>query len=74
MSLLVLPMKNYTLSPGYFGTRIFTAYHTCVPVAVRYGVTVNDELCASAQVVCVGSIAELEQLTGVKVTDLHRET
>ncbi|KAG7319032.1 hypothetical protein KOW79_017506, partial [Hemibagrus wyckioides] len=26
------------------------------------------------EVVCVGSIAELEQLTGVKVTDLHRET
>ncbi|XP_014670049.1 PREDICTED: isoleucine--tRNA ligase, cytoplasmic-like [Priapulus caudatus] len=26
------------------------------------------------EVVCIGSIAELEQLTGVKVTDLHRET
>ncbi|GAA6107926.1 isoleucine--tRNA ligase, cytoplasmic [Tachysurus ichikawai] len=26
------------------------------------------------EVVCVGSIAELEQLTGVKVADLHRET
>lgn len=25
------------------------------------------------QVVCVGSMAELEELTGVKVTDLHRE-
>ncbi|XP_015256074.1 PREDICTED: isoleucine--tRNA ligase, cytoplasmic [Cyprinodon variegatus] len=25
------------------------------------------------EVVCVGSIAELEELTGVKVTDLHRE-
>lgn len=46
----------------------------CVTVTVRYRVTVNEELCASAQVVCVGSIAELEQLTGVKVADLHRET
>lgn len=27
----------------------------------------------SAQVVCVGSMLELEELTGVKVTDLHRE-
>uniref|UniRef100_G3NVR3 Isoleucine--tRNA ligase, cytoplasmic n=1 Tax=Gasterosteus aculeatus aculeatus TaxID=481459 RepID=G3NVR3_GASAC len=26
------------------------------------------------EVVCVGSIAELEELTGVKVTDLHRES
>lgn len=25
------------------------------------------------QVVCVGSMAELEELTGFKVTDLHRE-
>lgn len=25
------------------------------------------------QVVCVGSMAELEELSGVKVTDLHRE-
>lgn len=25
------------------------------------------------QVVCVGSMAELEELTGVRVTDLHRE-
>jgi hypothetical protein len=24
--------------------------------------------------VCIGSIAELESLTGIKVTDLHRET
>ncbi|XP_058855775.1 isoleucine--tRNA ligase, cytoplasmic-like [Acipenser ruthenus] len=26
------------------------------------------------EVVCVGSVAELEELTGVKVTDLHRES
>ncbi|XP_034389757.1 isoleucine--tRNA ligase, cytoplasmic [Cyclopterus lumpus] len=26
------------------------------------------------EVVCVGSIAELEELTGVKITDLHRES
>ena len=26
-----------------------------------------------AKVVCVGSIAELEELSGVKITDLHRE-
>lgn len=25
------------------------------------------------QVVCIGSMTELEELTGVKVTDLHRE-
>lgn len=25
------------------------------------------------EIVCVGSIAELERLTGTKVTDLHRE-
>merc|ERR1719428_833250 len=25
------------------------------------------------EIVCVGSIAELEELTGTKVTDLHRE-
>ena len=28
---------------------------------------------ASYQVVCIGSVEELEQLSGVKVTDLHRE-
>lgn len=68
----MLPMKKYTLSLRYFRKRIFTVYHMCV--AVRYGATINEELCASVQVVCVGSIAELEQLTGVKVADLHRET
>ena len=26
-----------------------------------------------AKVVCVGSIAELEELSGVKISDLHRE-
>lgn len=25
------------------------------------------------EVVCVGSIAELEELTGIELTDLHRE-
>lgn len=30
-------------------------------------------VCVHVQVVCVGSIVELEELTGVKVTDLHRE-
>uniref|UniRef100_A0A665UDA6 Isoleucine--tRNA ligase, cytoplasmic n=1 Tax=Echeneis naucrates TaxID=173247 RepID=A0A665UDA6_ECHNA len=32
---------------------------------------ISDDL---EEVVCVGSIAELEELTGVKVTDLHRES
>ncbi|XP_036387255.1 isoleucine--tRNA ligase, cytoplasmic [Megalops cyprinoides] len=32
---------------------------------------VSDDL---EEVVCVGSLAELEELTGVKVTDLHRES
>ncbi|XP_057887806.1 isoleucine--tRNA ligase, cytoplasmic [Melospiza georgiana] len=32
---------------------------------------VSDDL---EEVVCVGSMAELEELTGVKVTDLHRES
>ncbi|NXD37747.1 SYIC protein, partial [Copsychus sechellarum] len=32
---------------------------------------VSDDL---EEVVCVGSIAELEELSGVKVTDLHRES
>ena len=36
--------------------------------AVRLCVCVSVD-----QVVCVGSMAELEELTGVKVTDLHRE-
>lgn len=37
-------------------------YNACVRVYVLV-----------CQVVCVGSMAELEELTGVKVTDLHRE-
>ena len=26
-----------------------------------------------AKVICVGSIAELEELSGIKISDLHRE-
>jgi len=28
----------------------------------------------NVEIICVGSIAELEELSGQKITDLHRET
>ena len=50
-----------------FRMLLWLLYFWCVCVCVSVCV------CVIHQVVCVGSMAELEELTGVKVTDLHRE-
>ena len=69
----VTPIPLCLMKPNHHWKHCGYAVTTYIP---RYWGTpiplwVSDD---GEEVVCIGSIAELEELTGEKITDLHRES